>query len=221
MALTRTHDAATIVCLGSFNPPIFSPAWLLARGLIQKTEEGAAEVQAITPDVAAFKTKWLQLQVLRDRFSAATESFDDSLLLRDLVVGAFKFLEHTPVQSVGLNRQIHVQLASAEEWHQIGHAFAPKSIWRKYLSQPGLAALVIKDVIEGGKPAEINVQVNPSFTKTNTVEVSVNHHFALPKGAAAAAAADLIAEQWEKCTVAASEITEGAITDALKEKANG
>jgi hypothetical protein len=221
VALAKIHDAASVVCIGSFNPAIFHPAWLSARGLIQKTEEEAAEVQVVAPDATQFRIKWLQLQVLRDRLTAGTDTPDDSLLLRDLVIGSFKFLEHTPVMFVGLNRHMHFQLENESDWHHVGHVLAPKKVWRKYLKQPGLGSLTIKDIRanhENKTPAEVNVQISPSFTRPNTIETGVNHHYVMKQGAAAAAAAQVIANQWEEVMKASLEIARGIIIDALAEK---
>jgi hypothetical protein len=224
VAIAKIHDAASIICIGSFNPAIFHPAWLSARGLIQKTEEEAAEVQVVAPDATQFKIKWLQLQVLRDRLSASTDTPDDSLLLRDLVIGSFRFLEHTPVTFVGLNRHMHFQLDSEADWHHVGHVLAPKKIWRKYLTHPGLGTFTMKDVRkdhENKMPAEVNVQISPSVSRPNTIETAVNHHFVLKQGAAAAAAGQLIADQWEATVKASLELARGVIADALAEKLNG
>jgi hypothetical protein len=224
VALTKIHDASSIICVGSFNPAIFHPAWLQSRGLIQKTEEEAAEVKLVSPDATEFKIKWLQIQVLRDRFSAATDTPDDSMLLRDLVIGAFKFLEHTPVKWVGLNRHVHFQLDSVDDWHHVGHVLAPKKIWREYLTEPGMGVLSMKDVKPGHKnktAAEINVQVNPSSSKPNAIETGLNHHFILEAGAAASAASLLIAEQWEPVMAESIRIARGIVTDALAEKLSG
>jgi hypothetical protein len=224
VAIQKIHDAASIICVGSFNPAIFHPAWLSARGLIQKTEEEGAEVKLISPEATEFKIKWLQLQVLRDRFSAATDTPDDSMLLRDLVIGSFRFLEHTPVKQVGLNRHIHFQLDNAEEWHHVGHVLAPKKIWRKYLQEPGMGALSMKDVRlnhANKGPAEVNVQINPSGTRPNTIETGLNHHFVMKEGAAASAASLLIAEHWESVMGKSLEIARGIVSDALAEKLNG
>jgi hypothetical protein len=219
VALNRIHDATAVMCIGSFNPAIFHPAWLSSRNLIQKTEEVGAEVQAVTPDATAFRIKWLQLQVLRDRFTAATETPDDSLLLRDLVVGAFRFLEHTPVSFVGLNRHIHFQIQSEKEWQHIGHVLAPGKIWDRYLRNSGLSALTIKAQPADKSRGEINVQVNASHTRPNVIEIAVNNHFALEAGSAASAAAELIGDRWDEAMRSASELAESIVTDALKEPA--
>jgi PAS domain-containing protein len=221
VALNRIHDAASIVCLGSFNPSIFQPAWLSARGLIQTTEEQGAEIQVITADVTSFKIKWLQLQVLRDRLTAAADTADDSLLLRDLIVGTFKLLGHTPIKFFGLNRAMHFQLKTIEEWHHIGHVLAPKKLWRKYFKQPGLSTLIIKETIPDGSPSEINFSINPSPTRAHTVETAVNHHFALKGDTTADAAADVISAQWEKVMGEASSMAETLLSEALKATVDG
>ena len=41
-------DGVSVVVKGLFNAAIFSPAWLLAEGLIGKSEYGEADVELIT-----------------------------------------------------------------------------------------------------------------------------------------------------------------------------
>jgi len=221
VALTKIRDTASIVCLGAFNPAIFHPSWLAARKLIQKTEEAGAELQVVSPDVAQFKIKWLQLQVLRERFTATVDTPDDSLLLRDLVVGAFRFLEHTPVTAVGLNRQIQFQVKDLAEWHHVGHVLAPKKIWRHYLKDPGLGGLSIKAPRLDKLKGEINVQVNPAppQPKPHVVETSVNSHFDVREMGTAGAVAKLILDQWEHCMEFAAKLVGGVIEEAIKEAA--
>jgi hypothetical protein len=219
VALTKIRDTAAIVCLGAFNPAIFHPSWLAARKLIQKTEEAGAEVQVVSPDVSQFKMKWLQLQVLRERFTATVDTLDDSLLLRDLVVGAFRFLEHTPVTAVGLNRQIQFQVKDLGEWHHVGHVLAPKKIWRRYLKEPGLGLLSIKGRRPDKLKGEINVQVNPALghPKPHVVETSVNSHFDVREMGTAGAVAQLISDEWERSMEFAGKLLASVIEDAIKE----
>ena len=220
MAFTRTWDAAGIVCVGVFNPAIFQPEWLAARGLIQRTEAEGAEIRVITPDVAEFKIKWAQLQVIRERLTAGTETPDDFPLLRDLVVGAFQLLEHTPITAVGLNRQMHFRVEDPAAWHHIGHVFAPKAIWRRHMKNPGLKLLTIKAQRPDDLSGEININVNPVMvaTTSNTVEVFVNSHLDVRHTPTAGAVSKLMAEQWERTMDFASELGTRLITDALNEK---
>ena len=222
MPLTRIRESAAIVCVGAFNPTIFHPAWFAARNLIQKTEEEGAEIQVVNANVAQFKMKWLQMQVLRERLSATAETPDNFPLLRDVVVGAFGLLEHTPVTALGLNRHIHFEVHDAREWHHVGHVFAPKTIWRRYLKEPGLGVLSIKARRPDKRKGEINVQINPPVFGQATpyvIEVLVNSHFDVGETPTAGAVAQLIAEEWGSVMEFAEKVAVGVVEDALREKA--
>ncbi len=222
MTFIRTRDAASIVCVGTFNPAIFHPAWLAARSLIQETEAEGAEVRVITPDVAEFRLKWVQVQVLRERLTAGTETPDDFPLLRDLVVGTFRLLEHTPVTGVGLNRQMHFRVEDSEAWHHIGHVLAPKVIWRRHVKNPGLQLLTIKAHRQDDLKGEIHINVAPVILSPNqdTVEILVNSHFDVRENGTAGAVSRLIADQWSNAMNFASELGDNVIADALKEKSS-
>src|SRR3954463_8544753 len=102
-------EAAAIILLGSFNPQIFQPTWFSAQGLIRKEEGESAKLQLIHPEIAAFSLEWAQLQVTPQRFGleASTTQQYSPELLRDLTLGTFRLLSHTPVKMMGLNRLFH------------------------------------------------------------------------------------------------------------------
>jgi len=69
-------SGGSIVLLGTFNPTIFQPEWLVRQH---------------------FETEKYVLQVTNEKFVAASKPNASSAPLRDLVHGAFFILEHTPV----------------------------------------------------------------------------------------------------------------------------
>lgn len=95
-----------IVLVGSFNPQIFQPAWFAAEGLIRKEEEEAAKIQLIHRQAALFSLDWLQLQVTDEKFVALTTPSSYYEPLRDLVLGTFRLLRHTPIRQMDLNREM-------------------------------------------------------------------------------------------------------------------
>ncbi len=102
---TATHDielqGVSIVALGSFNPAIFQPAWFSSNNLIRAEEAREANIQIIQGDVAIFSTEWFSIQVTHERFSLDTRDPSKWLPMRDLVIGTFTILSHTPVRAVG------------------------------------------------------------------------------------------------------------------------
>lgn len=122
-------EESSIVLLGNFNPTIFQPTWFAHQNLIPFDEAKAANVNIIHAQLCQFETESLQIQVTPDRFMAMTKASVPWLPLRDVVLGAFAVLEHTPVTAMGMNRHMHFAVASLEEWHKIGDALAPKDAW--------------------------------------------------------------------------------------------
>lgn len=105
-------QTAAIVLLGSFNPRIFQPAWLAQHALIRNEEAERATGVVFSEDIAVFTCDWLSIHVTKDRFTAATENAEHVNTLRDLVLGTFSLLEHTPFNKMGLNRSIRRALLS-------------------------------------------------------------------------------------------------------------
>lgn len=100
-------SGSSIVLLGSFNPKIFQPEWFGRHNLLPQGEVDAAKVKIIHPEFCQFETERFEVQITHERFSAASKPNSTPLPLRDLVLGTFFILEHTPVTAMGLNRQMH------------------------------------------------------------------------------------------------------------------
>lgn len=126
MPLVPEIDGASIVILGSFNPGIFHPLWFKTNELVRPQEADNANLKVIVPDVAEFSVDWFSLNVLRNHFQVRTTDSAHFGPIRDLVLGSFHILEHTPVRAIGLNRDMHFKMESEEKWHGFGHLIAPK-----------------------------------------------------------------------------------------------
>ena len=103
MYKTPEIQGMSIVLVGSFNPKIFHPAWFAAQKLIREKEAEEANIEVVTPAVAKFSLDWMRLQVIQEQFVVETTQEPYYEILRDLVVGAFSFLNHTPVTMLGIN----------------------------------------------------------------------------------------------------------------------
>jgi hypothetical protein len=126
-------DAASVVLVGSFNPSIFQPQWFARQGLLPPAEADAAEIKVLVPQICHFETERFIVQVTNTNFLAASKANTSSPPLRDLVIGAFFILEHTPATAIGLNREMHFQMESEERWHRLGDRLVPKEGWRGVL----------------------------------------------------------------------------------------
>lgn len=168
----------SIVLIGDFNPKIFQPAWFSSEELILAGEADAATIEIIHPEVVIFSLEWLRLEVTRERFSASTalEAYDE--IVRDLVIGAFNILRHTPLRQMGINRNMLFQMKSEDQWHSVGHGLAPKEPWNDILDSPGMVSLVMQgNQDRDGRKGHTRVTVQPSAKVENGVYVKVNDHF--------------------------------------------
>jgi hypothetical protein len=166
-----------IVLLGDFNPKIFQPAWFAAQELIGKAEAENADIEIVHPEVVIFRLNWLRLEVTRERFSAGTiqDSFEE--VTRDLVLGTFRILSHTPIKKIGINTEAHFEVGSIEKYHSIGHTLAPKEVWNDLLLKPGLRSLTMEGVRPDGIKGQIQVTVEPSLRVQPGLYIRINDHF--------------------------------------------
>lgn len=168
-----------IVLIGDFNPVIFSPTWFACHDLIGETEAESAEIQLIHSDVSIFSLSWLRMQITRERFSVFTEHEAYFPILRDLVIGAFRLLSHTPIKALGLNRGLHFKFDSEKKYHNFGHFLAPQSPWKNIFEDSGMLKL---EVVEKNQPKDLSVgslriRVEPSSRVHPGVFFNVNKHF--------------------------------------------
>lgn len=173
-------DGHTIVFVGSFNPQIFQPAWFASQNLLKREEADGAKIEIINRELVIFSSGWFRIEVTTERMILATAQAQAFEWLRDLAIGTFRVLPHTPMDKLGINRDTHFRMETEEAWHAIGHRLAPKDIWKELLTDPGMAGLTI----QGKRPDEhkgaLNVRVEPSGKVKPGVFVNVNDHYELP-----------------------------------------
>jgi hypothetical protein len=183
-----------MVVLGSFNPQIYQPAWLARQKLIQDEEAEKASIQAISNDIAVFSIGWMGLEATAERLSFSTNQPQYYELLRDLVVGVFRLLRHTPVTNLGINWMYHFKKPTVEKWHEIGHLLTPKDVWNKILKKPGMLHIRIEGVREDSHKGKIHVAVEPSVKVQPGIYVLVNDQFELHPEKEGPSSADLLVE---------------------------
>lgn len=157
MAYAAEILTSVIVAVGDFNPAIISPDWLERNGLIgaddaDTAREGSQGRQMIVShQVSTFETEWFTLQVLEDRFSLTSKAVL-SPAFKDLAIGIFQLVPHTPVIAVGLNFLGHFKLPNVDDYYRLGDVLAPKDIWETlYPSESNSAGLM-----------EINIKIQPA-----------------------------------------------------------
>jgi len=218
---TIKKQSRNITLIGSFNPKIFHPEWFFLNNLIRKQEKEAAEIRFITNDVASFKMEWLIIEVMRERFSASAIGDVSFEQLRDLILGTFELLNHTPVTMVGFNYDYDFEVSDKAYWHEIGYFISGKSnLWGKVLPDPRLLSLNIESPMEESIDfitRKLSVTVSPS--SKNVIETGlhfhVNDHFEAKdkeKSITAAIVGTVLKERWD----VSQKYAEAAVMSALQ-----
>ena len=129
----KEHEASVVV-VGSFNPTIFQPEWFEKNQLISRPDLDSTNIELVHPDISRFDLPWCHVDVRQERFTLRCKDEAFFPMVRDLSIGVFKLLEHSPIKATGINSIITYHADSDEEWHNIGNTLVPKQIWKKYLS---------------------------------------------------------------------------------------
>lgn len=175
---TPDRFSRTIVILGDFNPKIYQPSWLAAENLIGKQESEEAKIEVIHSDVSIFSLGWLRLEVLRERFVAEISQQPFDKPLRDLVLGIFTLLRHTPIRVMGINTSVHFRLSSIEKWHEAGNRLAPKTLWADVLDNPGMIRVQMRETERKDKKnGYVDVRIEPSAKIQPGLFFHVNDHY--------------------------------------------
>lgn len=190
MLIEPKEYRSSIVLIGHFNPLIFRPHWFAANGLIGSEEAMNAEVEVTHKEIVIFSLEWVKITVDRDRFVA---DFVGGRDVRgwDLVVKTFKeFLQHTPIQKMGINNSVHFSVADQDVMDRIGDTLAPKEPWgewkdtlekaKKGKTRSGMRSLTMQQSIrDDGWQGHIHARVEPSVKHFPGISVTVNDHYAI------------------------------------------
>lgn len=213
---TTALDAVEVVVKGSFNPAIFSPAWLLGEDLIGVAEYDNVEISLISRDFASFTAGWLRCDVTPEGCQFATQEPEEFERLRDVTVGVLRALPKTPIAALGLNRVSPALVPSLEAWHAIGDRLAPKELWSDLLVAPGMRAVTVWGVRPDGFTGRVQVHVEPSFRVPRAVFISVNDHFNLTLAIGDPNVADSRDQAWQIGSEPEVEETPGKIEVAVE-----
>ena len=191
MRIVPEISETSIVLVGSFNPTIFTPAWFELHELLPPGTAEIATLEIAHAQATAFKADWLHLSVVPERFAVDTTQAPD-VRIRDLVARTFgEHLNHTPLDALGINRNVHFSVRSSIDRDRIGRTLAPIEPWGKWAEElgpdgmsGGMSSLTMTQFAPEGRPegGRINVKVEPSVLiggGRTGVCVNVNDHYAL------------------------------------------
>lgn len=180
----------------------------------------------IHPQIARFKTDWLELHVEFFRFQISTTKEDHFPLLRDLAVGVFSILSETPVYMVGMNMDSHIHFESEDEIQRITDSLAPKNLWDGIIRSPGLGTITIQGQRErkdesGVVTGVVNVRIERSGRFNPGLRINVNDHYQLVDEnktlSGAQSIIDVLMKQWESSMKCSRAIRDELIERILKD----
>jgi hypothetical protein len=217
MRIAPDISGASIILLGSFNPRIFNPDWLVQKGVLGREEGAATEIEVIHRDVSAFKSDWFSVNVFPDRFQIQG-TVEPLVRVRDFVVKVFgQYLPETPVTKLGINRQVHFSVRDFAVRDAIGERLAPKEAWgewgpqisgRSRIGEEGypkrhggmLSLSMVQRDVPDRDAGHIQVKVEPSTQLACGIFLEINDHYeAKPEATAGASAMVAVAEKsWDE-----------------------
>jgi len=180
-----------VVMLGNFNPAIFTPAWFGLHGLISERMVDTADTKIVHPQISEFNVEWLNMQVVPERFQISTLQAP-YVRVQDLAVRIFReHLPHTPLKTMGINREVHFLVESFEDRDRLGRLLAPTDPWGEWGkklepdgSHGGVTSITMRQVNPEGRPlgGQVNVTVEPSNRIGQDrfgVYVRINDHYTI------------------------------------------
>ena len=212
-------EQASIVLVGSFNPAIFHPEWLLRNELITKDDIEGADVELVHRDLAKFSLDWLKFDVMRDKLIARTNDPSKYEPLNDLMISILKILEHIPINQLGMNLKLQYNIENEHFWHLIGDNLAPKKYWDFLPDRVGLKSMSMvcsrPDELDG----KINIGVGSVKKDSFGLFFDVNSHVALRTGEGEEEiihdASKILYFHWEKSLSFAKKSCENILKKAL------
>lgn len=222
---------SSIVCVGSFNPAIFSPDWCVSVGLLGEADAEAAKSNenfVVSRQATLFNTDWFAIQALENQL-VLTSAGALSPAFKDLAQGLLTTLPHVPVSAVGLNFMAHFRMMSIADFHKVGDALAPKQFWRSLFDpakyRPGMQHLAMRfqNPDESARTQdELRITVEASAKIANGIYMMFNdHHEAFAKETSATKstaerAAEIVSTEWEKDWEEANRVFASLLNQVLQ-----
>jgi hypothetical protein len=180
--------SASIVAVGSFNPPIISVDWLRSHGLVGSDDAEATRTRPdylVSRQITRFRTELASVQVFEAQLSIGSIG-PVTPALCDLATGIFDLLPHTPVSALGLNFEAHYRTENLSTYHRLGDVLAPKSIWNEVFPQQAVGLQEMTVSVQNGpreemvaKPDLRRVTIQPSMQVLQGIYLRMNDHHGL------------------------------------------
>lgn len=172
-------EILSFVALGSFNPQIFHPAWLLKEGIISPKDADAIEVKINSRNISVLSNSWLGVEA-RDLILKVTVNQKAYYeIVRDIVGGIFQVLNNTPVRALGINNSANVSFEKQSDRVNVGAGFINLDNWESLLKDPQFNQIVVQGTKKSDKyKGYQRITIQPSI-EIEGIFIDVNDHFEL------------------------------------------
>ena len=182
ITLNYVNGFYSVVLLGSFNPLIFHPLWLLKKRLIPESDVVNKQI-VINSQVSQYPIgDWMQMTVTPDRCEFKIQKPERIVVMKDLIMGTLNSLPETPIIAMGINRGNIINLGDAGSFYKFGSKLAILDIWKDCLHTPRLRDIIIEDVektVEGEEIVRRRIQIKSAEVKGQQfcIDVNLNNHY--------------------------------------------
>lgn len=221
------EDKASIVLVGSFNPRIFHPEWLVNRRIVDSWDYEDERIICL-PDFAQINLPDNRvLSVYVNRFILQSTCASSNLALADLATNLFVKLAETPLNKLGMNYDATIRLRDQESWKNLAKDFAPEEEWKKACSyleseltnkqenEMGLWSMAMNfprpDDLKGFLRSKIEVE----NSNDRTITFGVNNHVEFDQ-VETLEAMRILSENWKDSLQIAKSLIENMMNNQLE-----
>lgn len=180
--LTYVDGFYSVVLLGSFNPMIFHPFWLLQKKLISE-DDVTKEKIFVNENISSFHVgDWLDMTTTTKRCEFKIKKAERVVMMRDLIVGTLNSLSEMPIFAVGINRGGVYNLLDEKSYYKFGEKLAPLHMWEPSFHDPRLRNIAIEEVgSEKFKDKRRTILIKPAEVDNLPfcVDLNINNHYDL------------------------------------------
>jgi len=193
-------ETRSLVLVGEFNPMIFQPMWFSHYGLVGEKEANDAKIKIIHKDVVIFELDWVTIEINRQQFIAITNKPAYYPFVKDLIVGIFTLLSHTPIKKMGINMEVHYNIYNKEIKTELERKLYPYKIFEQQFDNPVFNKVEFTEERKDSYKGFTKIDIEPSNISENGIFFSINDHFEVmdeKKSIGSSEIMKIFTENWE------------------------
>ena len=170
----------SVVLLGSFNPFIFHPLWLLKKGLIAESDVVSKEI-IINSQISQYPIgDWMKMIVTPNRCEFKVEKQEKLIIMKDLIIGTLNALPEIPIVALGINRGNIIDLSDEISYYNFGAKLSALNMWSDNFNNARLYDIIIEnnDTIDDNTVRR-RMQIKSTNSQENKycIDVNLNNHY--------------------------------------------